>query len=407
MTLNEICSLLSKVDSPINEAVVPPFDWNVTLSMINRWGKKLTSEITPLIQLIKTNEQEMDDFGLRNIGYYLPDRLERFLSGNYHTTLEGLISRINELFKTAQNTDDPHFSIKCISQYIPDYIGYFLKDNKPDHWLDYADDFKKFNENKEYHWYNEDDDFKRIEKIVIQIQEVFVDIRAFDAFLRDLQKKLEVAQKWSYGAYNDGRKFRPEDLQPIEIGYHASLQAKQLMESGFRKDHAESESFGLGGRSYEGDISITLDFKVAQTIAWVYKHLWLIAHNQWKLSSVFEFVSKYSKTPKSDKGGEYTFVKIVEIFKNNKGQAKFPPKDIETLMEFFVHALWFVNTPINKNPVFFGFDGAKFKEKLLSLNYNDIGVLKVEVKTDKISEFLTAERELRVPPEDIKIISII
>lgn len=404
MNFEKICTLLQKTEL-LNEAVIPPFDWNITVSMINRKSKALFSAIDPLVPAIKENESLFDDFGMRSIGYYLPDKFARYLRGNYNTALENLIERINTLTKTAQNTNDPHFSIKCMSEYIPDYISYFLKDNQMDRFEEYDAEITKFKENRE--WYNDDDDFKIVAKLLIQIQAALEEMKAFDELLQQLQKKLQATNSWSYGAYEKDRKFRPTDLAEIETVYHASIHAKQLLEKGFSSDHNEDESFGLGGSSYEKHISVTLDFKVAQTIAWAYKHLWLIAHEQWKLSSVFEFIRQYSKNPKKDKGGEYDFDKIVEIFKRNKGYASFPPKDIETLMEFFVQSLWFVNTPINKNPVFFGFDGKKFKEKFLTIDYKDIGVLKINAKTANISEFLTAEREFRVPPEDLEVISII
>jgi hypothetical protein len=94
----------------------------------------------------------------------------------------------------------------------------------------------------------------------------------------------------------------------------------------------------------------------------------------------------------------YLQSKGYKILSNNKAD----------LIEFYLNSLWFIQSPVSKNPVFANTNGKDWIQKLEKIDYRDIGIIKARIKTENASEFLVAEREIRIPATDvIELISII
>jgi len=387
------------------EATTPVQSYNTAFTTVVKKIKDIKKLYEDLIKTVLDKEDYIvNDIDAIGLDYYFIDRIKnlkkRHLDGEgYYDSIDKSIKTIEHDFNLAKKTDDGNFRYKILTEYIPSKITSFIKSqdiNEDNYNMKYIDDsLKEFNSRSEEYGFEKDDvDFgKKLEKFIQDIKTILNEIRYYAV-------KIDTLKNWDYGNYQNSRDFRPEDLEPIEIAYHASLKAKELFENGFQEEY-KGGSLGLGGSSYKGDVSFSLSLDICKTIASTLKEMWLIVHNKWSRESVIEYVRRYTET-------EENFKQAVDSYLIRKSKSKFPPDNKEDLIEFYLTSLWFIRSPVSKNPVFANTYGSEWVEKLKDIDYNDIGIIKAKIKTEHASEFLVAEREIRIPPKDVvEMISII
>jgi hypothetical protein len=367
--------------------------------------KKVKELYEKFVKICLDNQDYIiNDIGAIGIDHYFIQSVKEFEKAAlkdgkfFQYSIPYHLRNLSQNFKTSQETDDGDFRYKLFTTYLRDDIERFIKEydvKEPNYDLrDIRNSIDEFlSEAKNYGFEEKEIEFiTRLKDILDEIGNIIGEIKHY-------KEKIDVLSKWNYGEYIHARKFRPEDLQPIEIAYHASLNAKELFSKGFQTDY-KNGSTGLGGSSYKGDISFSLSLDICKTIATSFKEMWLIAHDKWKRASVLEYVKKYTRT-------EENFKNAMETYLQQKGYSSLP-NDKASLIEFYLTSLWFIQSPVSKNPVFANTNGKDWIEKLEKVDYDDIGIIKAKIKTDNASEFLVAEREIRIPPSDIvEFISII
>jgi hypothetical protein len=399
----------------VDEATIPVDSLGNAFTIIIKKARYIISLYSKLFKIVEDNEAFIvNDLSALDIDHYFVSAVKRLKEditekSIYRGNLMQEIESIEQYLEVAKTTEDSNYRYKIISEYIPNFIksmysGFMDPENGRAHSLrEVINCVTNFINKYENYGFKEDE---AETKLVKSIELILSDIVNIGKSISGYSERLGAYSEWMLGAYHQDRKFRPKDLQETEIAYHASLQAVQLFEKGFTKGWSSKDSMGLGGAS-ETDISFSLDVKVCQNILITYKQMWLIANGQWKISSVLDHVRLYSKEPREDKGGKYTFDEIVNIHKRQKSDP-FPPKTPEQTLDFFRTALYFINTPVSRNPVFWGFDSKEWVSKLKQIDIGDIGIIKAKILTKNASEFLVAEREIRIPPTDIlEMISII
>ena len=398
-----------------DEATIPVESPGTAFTIVIKKLRYIISLYSDFFKTVKENEAFIvNDISALDIDHYFIDsarRLEEDIKepslyrGSFIKDVEDIEGYLN----VAKTTDDSNFRYKLVAEIIPNmieriYISFLNPEKQAYNLREVSNAVNTFI--KGYNSYGFKDDEPET-KLVKKLHSALKDITSVGESIKQYIDRLKAHNAWNTGDYYQGRKFRPEDLQETEIAYHASLQAVQLMQTGFDPNRPSKDTLGLGGGSDKNHISFSLDLKICQSISTTYKHLWLIANKQWTIPSVIEYVRLYTKTPREDKGGKYDLDKIVEIYKRQKGDS-FPPKNEAQAMDFYRLALYFINTPVSRNPVFWGFEPEQWLEKLRKIKYSDIGVLKAKIATSNASEFLVAEREIRIPAEDVlEIINII
>lgn len=399
----------------LDEAVVPVESPGTAFTIVIKKLKYIISLYSKFFKQVKDNQSVLvDDISALDIDHYFVNTVKKleediFEPSVYRGSFVRDVEDIENSLNVAKTTEDSNFRYKLVSEIIPNKIErvytYFLNPEKQAYNLrevsNALDTFMKGYINYGFK------DSEPETKLVKQLHNDFNEIVRIGYSINEYISKLKAHNSWSTGEYYQGINFRPNDLQEVEIAYHASIQAFSLLRNGFESLRSADSNLGLGGASDKGHISFSLDLKICQNISITFKNLWLIANKQWTIPSVLEYVKLYSKTPLEDKGGKYDFDKIVKIYQRQRGDT-FPPKDEEQAMNFYIKSLYFINTPVSRNPVFWGFDAKQWLEKLRSVRYNDIGILKAKISTVNASEFLVAEREIRIPPQDVlEIINII
>lgn len=387
------------------ETVTPVHSYKSAYSTIINKIKKVKELYEKFIKICLDNEDYIiNDISAIGIDYYFIRSVKELdkdvlKDGKiFQDSISKHLRNLSQNFKTAQETDDGNFRYKLFTTYIPDDIERFLKEynvEEPNYELrNVQNNINEFLLGaKDYGFEEKEIEFiARLKDILDEIVKIIGEIKYY-------KEKIDVLSKWNYGEYINARKFRPEDLQPIEIAYHASINATELFSKGFQTDY-KNGSTGLGGSSYKGDISFSLSLDICKTIATSFKEMWLIAHDKWKRASVLEYVKKYTRT-------EENFKNAMDSYLRSKGYNSLP-NDKSSLIEFYLTSLWFIQSPVSKNPVFANTNGKDWIEKLEKVDYKDIGIIKAKIKTENASEFLVAEREIRIPPSDIvEFISII
>lgn len=392
--------------SIVIEAKTPAQSHRTAFSTIVNKIKKIKALYEKLVKVILDNEDyiinEIDAIGLDRYFVEAAKNLSKRhlgLNDYYYDTIDKTLQTIQHDLKVSQETNDGNFRYKILTEYIPDNLKRFIQSqeiDKNNHSLrEIENSIKEFNSRSVDYGFEE----KEV-RFGLELQNIVDEIKQLLEEIKFYIEKITTLNAWNYGEYIKGRKFRPEDLEPVEIAYHASLKAKELYENGFQEEYSGG-SLGLGGSSYKGDISFSLSLDICKTIATSLKEMWMIAHDKWKRESVIEYVRRYT-------GSEKRFKDAVDSYLIRKSSSKFPPDNKEDLLEFYLTALWFIESPVSKNPVFMNTYGSEWVEKLQNVEYNDIGIIKAKIKTENASEFLVAEREIRIPPKDVlEIISII
>lgn len=398
MKFQQLYSLLS-------EAVTPVQSYTTAYKTIVKKMKDVKKNYEELIKkVLDKQDYIINDISAIGLDYYFVEKIKNLKNRQideegYYDTVGKTIRTIEHDLNVAKDTEDGHFRYEILTNYIPAEIKRFIKHQDPEkdnYSLQYVENsLQEFNSRSEEYGFEENEiNFgKDLEKYIVNIKRILDEIRYYDL-------KITTLTNWNYGEYRDSRKFRPEDLQPIEIAYHASIRAKELFQNGFQEKYSGPE-LGLGGSSYEGHVSFSLSLDICKTIASTLKEMWMIVHGKWSRESVIDYVKKYTETPEN-------FKSAVDSYLRKKSTSKFPPDNKADLIEFYLTSLWFIKSPVSKNPVFMNTNGKEWIKKLENVDYNDIGIIKAKIKTENASEFLVAEREIRIPPKDVvEMISII
>lgn len=187
--------------------------------------------------------------------------------------------------------------------------------------------------------------------------------------------------------------YKPKTEQTEEL-YHASVNARSLLRTGFQNKRFSQE--GLGGssttQSGKDSISFTSDLYVAKEVMRCLKEAVLIAHGQLRRDHLLDWSQRENILPK-----------VLESYRTMSfpGISLYAP---ENVMALYVSYL-----ALSKryNPLFFGIKN--LVSKLRSKSMKDVGILVCSVDmTNPHIDYLGSMREYRVPPEAIKkIIKII
>lgn len=224
----------------------------------------------------------------------------------------------------------------------------------------------------------------KVPEIVNRIAELGSQI--LPPMVKALPKLEELNRLWS--AHSEA------DLKPasekVETLYHASVNAAELAQKGFRPGTHRVE--GLGG-SNEGRISFTSDLYIAKEIGRTLKIAVMIAKGQVKAKDILE----WSRS-------EGIRDRVVSTFEGNygRGQSMDTPGRVMQLYEAYLgHSSTY-------NPVFMG-DQNRLMQRLKGKNYRSVGVIAAEVDmTHPDITHYPAEREYRVPPEAVlKIVKLL
>lgn len=219
--------------------------------------------------------------------------------------------------------------------------------------------------------------------------------------VKEIKEKLGIIYKMAHD-YNG--KYRPEH-EPVEILYHASAYATEIMQSGFQ---AEKPSFriGVGNFGTQDTISFTHDLKIAQDIMRALKDIWMIAHGQLTARQIMGWLQAEGIDYKDQKF--VNNVGVGEEIPNEKGFELSLPryrvkqvhelKTPEEALKLYNVYLW--HSKIRTNPVFAGLDG--LLQNMKSRSIKDIGIVACEVELSDEHEYLQGEAEFRVPASAVK-----
>jgi len=224
-----------------------------------------------------------------------------------------------------------------------------------------------------------------------------------DAEVRALQGAVEAAQALVASAARMGQRIertltepafgkQPNDRQDVETLYHASINARKLLQSGFdRSLPNESSSAGLGGSQSIGGgrrgISFTDDLYVAKEIARVLKEVVMVARGDVGWNQIMGWVARSGKERQ-----------ILAHYANYRAEGGFD--DEEKAMALY---LSYLNFSGRYDPKFFGVGGPKgMVAKFKGVNIRDVGYIVARVDlTDPDIVYGSGEREWRVPPEAV------
>jgi hypothetical protein len=184
----------------------------------------------------------------------------------------------------------------------------------------------------------------------------------------------------------------PPETEEVETLYHASVDAKPLLRSGFNPQG--KGGMGLGGStdtdSGKPAISFTYDLYIAKEIARTLKEGVLVAHGKVSPQEVLGWAEKAGFKDKVVETAQHTYF--------NRGIWEDPSKRVEHAMAYWYTYLGYAGRAGKRyNPVFW--TGPKYLiPQFKRVKYGDIGVLVADVNmTDPDITYKPAEREYRVP----------
>jgi hypothetical protein len=399
MKFDELYKSLIKF-SIIEEAKLPVESYNTGFITIGNKLKKIKDLTNQFIEKILSQEDFIsNDIDALDIDYYfiktVRELQQRMFNDNtYSTVFTKELDRYNIYLKQAKESTDGNFRYRLITEYIPNILESIIdcldKEKRNYPLRNIINNITEF-ENRAVDYGFVPDELGKLLPVFSLIKEVVKITEEVKIYI----EKINTLTKWNKGEYYDSRNFRPEDLQEEEIAYHASIDINNIFKNGFEKEYKKNDKGGLGGASYKGDISFSLSLHICQSIMIALKHMWLIANDKYKIDKLIEYIKKYSSDTDTS-----NFENTVKQYKMRKGH-EFPPKNAADAIEFYLVALWYMNAPVYRNPVFMDTYGDKWVEKLSKIDYNDIGIIEARIKTSNASEFLVAEREIRIPPEDV------
>ena len=184
----------------------------------------------------------------------------------------------------------------------------------------------------------------------------------------------------------------PPETEKVETLYHASVDAKPLLRSGFNPKG--KGGMGLGGStetdSGKAAISFTYDLYIAKEIARTLKEGVLVAHGKVSPREVLGWAEKAGFKDKVVETARQTYF--------NRGIWEDPSKRVEHAMAYWYAYLAYAGRAGKRyNPVFW--TGPKdLIPQFKRVKYGDIGVLVADVNMeDPDITYVPAEREYRVP----------
>lgn len=216
------------------------------------------------------------------------------------------------------------------------------------------------------------------------IGEFILLVRETEKLYSELGRKMKQVQK-VYDSHYTGTQYRP-DHGEIETLYHATAFASDIVEKGFAAEKPLDRS-GLGNLGTQKTISFTHSYKVAQDILRVLRELWMIVHGELKAKDIVSWIEKEGIDKR-----EVASIADLPMDTNLR-----TINDVMTLMKVYRGYIGF--SKIRVDPVFGDF--RKVYDILKDRDYKDIGILKCEVEIGD-SEYLKAEAEFRVKPEQVK-----
>lgn len=234
----------------------------------------------------------------------------------------------------------------------------------------------------EHERYYESEDLSFIQNLFKLYEEIVGEIIKL---IEGLKKRVDSEKE--YWGYKDNRGEIPAQVSEVERLFHASVNAREIYETGFQTNYTKPQSQGLGGSGHdEGFISFTYDLTYAREIARSLKEVVMIAKGEISFREIMSWF-------KHD-GIEGEMVKFLEY---EKIKSPHDPYNVFLLYNWY---LW--NSPLRENPLYIN-TGRSFIEHMKTKEVKNIGIVvaSVEMKKDRV-QFVQREREFRVKPSAIK-----
>lgn len=315
-------------------------------------------------------------YDMENIAYGL-----RQLKNAFKPYNQDIVDNINELYgfvKTSTNKYDKFnmlsYIIKALQRFVEDleegnpYMEKFAA-------ADYSEGLESYRE-----FFASD-----ITSTVKQIAKEYLDIQSH---IKDyVLPKLERLMLRKHAQRDEDLEHKT--LEKIETLYHATINADQLLVTGFKQDFKQKVE-GLGGSNLDkaGNpaISFTADLYVAKEIARCLKEAIMIAKGQLDIYDI--------KTMAMQAGVDKEIDEAFPNFSKPENLENLKPKDV---FEYYRYYLMYSK---RYDPVFF--DSAGLMDLFKTKNVEDVGVLVCKVDmTDPNIKYLASMEEFRIAPKNI------
>ena len=180
-----------------------------------------------------------------------------------------------------------------------------------------------------------------------------------------------------------------KSIEPVETLYHATVNATQLLKTGFKTDYRQSVE-GIGGSNMDESgkpaVSFTSDLYVAKEIARCLKEAIMIAKGELDIYDI--------KTMALQSGAAEEVEKAFPYYSKDENLKNVKPKDV---FEYYRYYLAFSK---RYDPVFF--DSAHLMELFKNKKVEDVGILVCKVNMqDPNIKYLQAMEEYRIAPENV------
>lgn len=231
---------------------------------------------------------------------------------------------------------------------------------------------------------------------------------------KSLGEKLRVKSDHWGGGYK-----KPEH-EDVEVLYHASVNAKELLVDGFDDRQDKGDSMGLGG-SQGNLISFTSDLYIAKEIARSLKEVVGIAKGVYGVKDVLDWARddglldtvkrKYDellgdiaremyKKANPDAFGIISGLKRLQDGEVDRQEALKRLYTRKTAFELYRYYLTFNED--RYNPVYMMWGSIEdYLKRLSRVNPKSVGVIAAKIDMSKVEDYKPAEREYRVPPEGV------
>jgi len=356
---------------------------------------KYEHEIISSYEEINKFLEEDESYERRDKEYYLDNILAPLASYSFDDlkyqvkNFKRNINRNNEhLTSRVQNL----FSLAKSNSRSADFLKYIIQDLKF-----FQEDFENFYQfsNKILENLNELES-EIIDNNHILPHDLYLSIKNLAIAVNELGKliiefaipKLERLQQ-TILAY-DEKDLEHKNLEDVETLYHASTNAKEIFENGFRKNVTAQEIEGIGGhnRDKAGNfaISFTADLYIAKEIARCLKEAILIAQGKIDIYDL--------KTLAMQAGVADTIDLNWPIYSEEKNLERL------TINQIFDYYRYYLAYSDRYDPVFF--DSSNLMNVFKNKTVENVGILvcKVNMKDPNI-KYLESMEEYRVAPESV------
>lgn len=264
----------------------------------------------------------------------------------------------------------------------------FLEEHTANHDTNAWDDVvEKASSELEYEFGNlEEPECQRILKALNGIQRASRTATTLYANVQKYKMVLKAIEKKENFSYNPDS-YRP-DHDEIEKLYHVSMYCDQILESGFQAEKPQN-MLGVGNFGNQSKISFTHDQAVAQSILRAFRDIWMIVHGQLKTSQILDWIDRDGVSHEDIKKG------IGGFYPNDK--TKYIPKNIKETITLYRY--WLLHQKMRIDPWIVNIND--LAEAMNSVEYKSIGMLVCEVKLEGKEQYLHAEREFRVKPDQV------